>query len=1743
MATELNRVVTELIIDARGSVSGAAQHVRASKEAELATNKLSDTEEKARIAREKGVASFTGVSASISRVRSEYTNLQAKMDPVFAAQIRQQKELERAVLVTDAAVRRGVTTEQQAAATISRLRNQQIADLQRVKDATQDVIRVRSAANSNVRGANFATSNIAAQFQDIGVTAAMGMSPLQIALQQGTQLQAVLGPMGAAGAVKALGSAFMSLINPVSLVTLGLVAGTAALIQYFMTGEKESKSLDTALEAHAETIRALKDAYGEAAGGLQDYVKQSRVVADALAIIDAGRLESELKKTTDALVSSGAVVESEAQRIQRQIQDMMQAFEMEGDAGKRLEIDKQITALFQRLEGADTVARSAASGFEPLSQALERFAESARRSAPDYIKLKEEVSKQLVLQPTNDALRDLAARLFEVIDPGVKLQSAMDSTAKGIKLAGDQARASAADVGAFNDAINTLLGIAAPALSEIEQADKAMREGLEAAGANFLERMAVLQAHAIAMDRIRNKIAGGEVPIPTPRPNDIEMWDEAGAALDKVAAKVEQFRNRADAIGAKMFPGEYARREAQELLGLLDEYGDKLDDMQRKAVETRIDKMFVAASIGVRELGSETDRTGDKLGDLKDKGTEAGEALQDGFAGFLEDLFTGRDLLDSIISLGARLASMNFDNVAEGFSNFLGGKGFTLDAPSSGPASKANVVSFGKIVGVEVGNAVAGKIKGVSEGPIWERQGRGGLASPLQTGTALGQAVAPVLSKTLSPIGVEITKAADQLGVSARDLGTLISYESAGSFSTKKWGGKNNDYLGLIQFGPEEREKFGAYWGQAFGDQMQAAVKFFKARGLQPGMGIRDLYSTILTGSPGNYNRSDGYGTVDQHLTRMAGHQANADRVLAGLPEAVGDAAKDGTKQGSVQGIPIGIKNAAVAGATGGGMQVAGGMLSAGLGGFSTGYQAANPLMGALGGGVQGFGAGMSMMSMLPALGMALPVIGAVVGAVGGLIGGILGARNKVKQARRELEKQMNAINDLLAIGFGKGMGAFQKRLSEYLAEVDKAIPLAWKAKDWDLVDELHQSWNSMFLRLRKDFYDTFDESIAAYESGFGLESPVMKGAKALGDLREELRNMVADVRYFGEKTIEKTGGETGPQYQAYLDVLNHTVAQAEEASKKMILAFIGGRKEFTEYESAVMTVKGAIDVAQTALEELGMSARAAAEALDKQLNAALAKLRSTLIDDLSRSLYELSDTEYMGDLIDAQTRYNARLRDLSAVGLSADLANRELALSLRNIVKEAKLTDDQIRQLAAAMPELSGSLMGLLGMAEGGDTGQALADAQAKVEEAKSALRSAYEKERSELEATISRLKSFTEGIKSFRDSLRLDKQLSPLSPYERLMEAQRQFNDVSAKALGGDETAQGRLEEVSRAYLEEARSYYASSEAYFQIFEQVESILDQALAKAEGQLSNAEKQLSALEKQVGKLIDIDDGVKSVGAAIKELQAAQAAETTAKAADDAYKNSVFAEMLAVLKAQLAAQQAATAAQQAAASASTANYSSTDPVANSLKKYIGPNVDKASYDYYTGVLNSGQATAAQIDADIRQHAQNAVADMFRTILKKDPYAAGSGFDYYSNIVATGKASLADIEKDLKKHAAAAGIGMADGGWVTGGTPGMDSVLRMLMPKEFVMPAQQAQRFAPQLEAMRGGWFSGANDNSAVVGAIRDMQRQFADMMQRLIQIEATSGRENVQATRETTQAMRDQARNEEFRSRQKQKAA
>ena len=116
---------------------------------------------------------------------------------------------------------------------------------------------------------------------------------------------------------------------------------------------------------------------------------------------------------------------------------------------------------------------------------------------------------------------------------------------------------------------------------------------------------------------------------------------------------------------------------------------------------------------------------------------------------------------------------------------------------------------------------------------------------------------------------------ASQKGYNADDLMKVINYESSGRPDV--WGGKNDKYYGLLQFGPEERKQFGVDTVHPSAtNQIDAGFKFLEARGFKPGMGLLDMYSTVNAGSPGHYKASDGNGTVESHVAAMQGNAVGA---------------------------------------------------------------------------------------------------------------------------------------------------------------------------------------------------------------------------------------------------------------------------------------------------------------------------------------------------------------------------------------------------------------------------------------------------------------------------------------------------------------------------------------------------------------------------------------------------------------------------------------------------------------------------------------------------------------------------------------------------------------------------------------------------------------------------------------------------------------------------------------------------
>lgn len=196
------------------------------------------------------------------------------------------------------------------------------------------VARQGTAMVRSTQGVAMQTGNLAAQFNDIAVQLAQpGTSPFLIAIQQGTQISQVIGPMGATGAVKALGTALTSLLNPINLVTIGVIAAGGFVVQWLMSLGDASESAGKSLAEQAAPVDSLKgkiselqsitDAYAKAIRGT---AKDQGIATDAI-IANSERefnakkalLELELKRQQAAIAVQRAEIGKLGQDLKKSI--------------------------------------------------------------------------------------------------------------------------------------------------------------------------------------------------------------------------------------------------------------------------------------------------------------------------------------------------------------------------------------------------------------------------------------------------------------------------------------------------------------------------------------------------------------------------------------------------------------------------------------------------------------------------------------------------------------------------------------------------------------------------------------------------------------------------------------------------------------------------------------------------------------------------------------------------------------------------------------------------------------------------------------------------------------------------------------------------------------------------------------------------------------------------------------------------------------------------------------------------------------------------------------------------------------------------------------------------------------------------------------------------------------------------------------------------------------------------------
>ncbi|MCZ8546268.1 hypothetical protein OOJ09_18930 [Mesorhizobium qingshengii] len=138
--------------------------------------------------------------------------------------------------------------------------------------------------------------------RSVGEQLALGVPPAQALTGQLSHLSYVASqPGGITAALKGVGDMALGIVTKFPWVTAAVAAAGVAFVAYEMIGGKTVKSIDDALAEHAKTIKALREAYGIAGDGAEDYARRS-----------VSSLESAQRRAEAALRESVAAAEKAA---------------------------------------------------------------------------------------------------------------------------------------------------------------------------------------------------------------------------------------------------------------------------------------------------------------------------------------------------------------------------------------------------------------------------------------------------------------------------------------------------------------------------------------------------------------------------------------------------------------------------------------------------------------------------------------------------------------------------------------------------------------------------------------------------------------------------------------------------------------------------------------------------------------------------------------------------------------------------------------------------------------------------------------------------------------------------------------------------------------------------------------------------------------------------------------------------------------------------------------------------------------------------------------------------------------------------------------------------------------------------------------------------------------------------------------------------------------------------------------
>ncbi|TIV68875.1 MAG: hypothetical protein E5V89_21220, partial [Mesorhizobium sp.] len=270
-------------------------------------------------------------------------------------------------------------------------------------DASRAAANVNGAAGkkpydeigNSAKLASYQLTNLARQGNDVVTMLALGAPVMQVFASQAGQIFDALqtGPAGALGSLKAIGSGLLAFVaTPLGAVTTATTIAVAGLAAYATLGQEKIRDVDAVLKDHERNIRALKDAYGDAANAAIAYGKTAANEGRTGIAIPTAMTEREIRLSLRA---------------------------------SSLDVNRSLIANDNGLIGGSQMGPTINSQFKDFAAEIEQYRSSVAKGTPDVLALRKAVTEKWDLDPNNDELTREAAAIFQLTDAAARLQLAL----------------------------------------------------------------------------------------------------------------------------------------------------------------------------------------------------------------------------------------------------------------------------------------------------------------------------------------------------------------------------------------------------------------------------------------------------------------------------------------------------------------------------------------------------------------------------------------------------------------------------------------------------------------------------------------------------------------------------------------------------------------------------------------------------------------------------------------------------------------------------------------------------------------------------------------------------------------------------------------------------------------------------------------------------------------------------------------------------------------------------------------------------------------------------------------------------------------------------------------------------------------------------------------------------------------------------------------------------------------------